>query len=284
MKRLLVVSGAVCCLAGAFVALALVASSGTAAARSGRSTHGKVVVPRGQPVQIVVAVDDSGFGALFGPSARNTVQMAIERHPEIRGFAIQVNSFNAICDNGSAASLAAGAAIANAVVGNTQNVAVLGHPCSAEAASWLPIYESAGVATINGSTTAPNIPAFGPTVFNATAVADPAFTASWYAAVQTLPRDLAWRARFQTRFGSPPADFADLYYDATNVLLRAIRETARIDHHHLVIDRAALAARLRHTRAFPGVTCSITLDPSTGYRVNDPAALARCAQQTDRDH
>jgi ABC-type branched-subunit amino acid transport system substrate-binding protein len=273
MKRQLVIISAVCCLGGAF--------GGLAAAASGSSTHsarGRVVVRRGQPVQIVVAVDDTGFGASFGPSAREAVQMAVERHPSIRGFAIQINPFSALCEGGSPASLAENTATANAVVGNPGNVAVLGHPCSLEAPSWLPIYEAAGVVTINGSTNGPFVPAFGPTVFNATAIPGTDFDA-WYATVNTLPSDLAWRSRFQARFGSPPSDFADLYYDATNVLLTAIGETSRIEHHSLVIDRAALAARVRHTRGFRGVTCTVTLDPATGYRVNDPAALARCAQE-----
>jgi ABC-type branched-subunit amino acid transport system substrate-binding protein len=233
-------------------------------------------------VQIVVAVDDTGFGAFFGPSSRAAVQMAVDRQRFIRGFPIRLTAFNAPCGGGTPASLAANASVATAVVSNAQNVAVVGHPCSAEAPAWLPIYATAGLVTINGSVTEPNVPSFGPTVFNDTAVADPAFTASWYPAVKALPSDVRWRARFEARFGSPPTDFADLYYDAANVLLAAIRETARIDRGNLVIDRAALAAAVRRTRGFRGVTCTITLDRASGYRVDDPAALARCAHDGDR--
>jgi Tol biopolymer transport system component/ABC-type branched-subunit amino acid transport system substrate-binding protein len=259
-----------------FGGVALAASGGTATAQSVDSTRGQVVIAPGQPVQIAVAVDDTGFGASLGPSARAAVQMAIDRRPAMRGFAIQLNAFNAPCDNGSPTSLAANAATANGVTGNAQNVAVLGHACSPEAAAWLPVYEAAGIVTINGSTTGPLVPPFGPTVFDGTAVPDPGF-APWYAAVKALPSDVRWRSSFQARFGAPPADYADLYYDATNVLLTAIQESARVDGHNLVIDPAALAAALRHTRGLPGVTCSITLDPASGYRVHDPAALARCA-------
>jgi ABC-type branched-subunit amino acid transport system substrate-binding protein len=265
----------------ALVGLLLViaaAASAPVAGKAVRPALGHVVVQRGQPVQVVVAVDDTGFGAAFAPSLRDAVQMAIERHPEIRGFAIQVNSFSALCDGGSAVSLAQNTATASAVVGNTQNVAVLGHFCSPEAPAWLPIYEAAGVATINGSTTGPTLPALGPTVFNATAVPGADFDA-WYATIKALPSDVAWSARFQARFGFAPADFADLYYDAANVLLSAVSKTARVAHHQLVIDRAALAARVRHTNHFPGVTCTVALDPATGYRVNDPAALADCATE-----
>ncbi len=256
-----------------FVLVVVAATGETAVGASPQAAH--VVIPPGQPLQIAVAVDDTGLGAFFGPSAREAVQMAIEQHPTVRGFPIKVNAFSAPCDNGSPASLADNTTAANAVVGNTQTVAVLGQTCSPEATAWLPIYQTAGLVTINGSTTGP-VAALGPTVFNGTAVPDPDFT-PWYATVKALPGDLRWRSSFQARFGSPPSDFADLYYDAANVLLTAIEETATIDDGSLVIDPAALATDVRHTSGLPGVTCSITLDPVTGYRVDDPAALARCA-------
>ena len=273
LKRLAVVLG----VGWVFGGVALAAAGGSAAGDSVQSGGGQVVIPSGQAVQIAVAVDDTGFGASFGPSAREAVQMAVERHPSVRGFTIQVNAFNATCDNGSSASLATNTAVANAVVSNPQNVAVIGHACSAEAIAWLPIYQAAGTLTINGSTSGAFIAPLGPTVFNATTIPDPAFTDTWYRLVKTLPSDLAWRARFQARFGSPPSDYADLYYDATSVLLTAIQETATVDSQNLVIDRAALAAAVRHTRGLPGVSCSVTLDAVTGFRIDDPAALARCA-------
>jgi Tol biopolymer transport system component len=238
-----------------------------------------VVIPAGQPVQIAVAVDDTGFGASFGPSAREAVQLAIEQHPAIRGFAIKVNAFAGPCDNGSPASLADNTTTAGAVLGNAQNVAVIGHPCSPEASAWLPPYQAAGLVTINGSVTGAPVAPLGPTIFNGTAVPDPGFTA-WYAAVKALPSDLRWRSAFQTRFGAPPSDYADLYYDATNVLLTAIEETATIDDDHDLVISPALAATVRDAAGLPGVTCSVTLDPATGFRVDDPAALARCADTT----
>ena len=61
------------------------------------------------------------------------------------------------------------------------------------------------------------------------------------------------------------------------MLLAALRKTATVDKHNLVIDRTALAGAVRNTQNFPGVTCTITLDPTTGFRVDDAAALAACA-------
>jgi Tol biopolymer transport system component/ABC-type branched-subunit amino acid transport system substrate-binding protein len=261
------IAGAAGCLGVAFGGVASAAPSG------------QVVIAKGQPVQLAVALDDSGLLAESGPSLRNAVQAAVERHPNVRGFPIQINALDATCGGGSGAALAQNATVANSVVANAQNVAVIGHACSLEAPAWLPVYETAGLVTINGSTTGTFVPALGPSVFNGTAVPEPGF-APWYAAVKALPADVRWSNFFQARFGSSPADFADLYYDATTVLVAALQMSARVDHDNLVIDRAALATALRQMRGFPGVTCSITFDPLTGSRVNDPAALARCASAT----
>jgi hypothetical protein len=168
VQRILTITAAICCLGGVL--------GGSAAAKPTHNTSGEVVVARGQALQIAVAVDDTGLGAFFGPSVRDAVQMAIERRPRLRGFVIQVNAFNAPCGGGSAQSLADNAATATAVVSDTRNVAVIGHPCSPEAPAWLPTYETAGLATINGSTTGAFIAPLGATVFNATTIPDPAFT------------------------------------------------------------------------------------------------------------
>jgi hypothetical protein len=96
--------------------------------------------------------------------------------------------------------------------------------------------------------------------------------------VQRLPSDLAWQREYVTEFGSSPQGFADLYFDAASLLLRRLRQVSRVDAvGDLVIGRDALAGAVRNTTHFPGVSCTIALDPATGNRVNDPAALARCA-------
>ena len=56
-----------------------------------------------------------------------------------------------------------------------------------------------------------------------------------------------------------------------------LRETSHLEGGSLVVDRSPLASAIRHTTGFFGVTCTITIDPATGYRVNDPKALAHCA-------
>jgi hypothetical protein len=251
----------------------------------------RVVVPGGRPLQIAVVLDHT---LSLAPAIRNAVQMAVDASPLVAGFRVQLEDVDAPCGSGSDAA-AANTAAAQSVVGDEQTVAVVGHACSSAfgalpmgqtgcpsaGSGALSVYESRGIVAINGSATSPCLPGLGPTVFDRTAVADPDFDA-WYAAVQTLASDLRWQAAYRLRFGSAPTAFADLYYDATRLLLRRLGQVARLDGGNLVVDRAALAAAVRHTRAFPGVTCTVTIDPATGNRVNDPRQLARCAHARRR--
>ena len=256
------------------------------------AASGQVVVPNGSPVQIAVVLDHSGGQATAGASARNAIQMAIERHPRIRGFKVQLNDFDGPC-GGKVGDLrdipSLNAAVATAVVQNPQNVAVIGHMCSTGEQAALPTYEQAGVVTLSGSATNPSNPAFGPHVFNSVDVPDDVAGESdaWYATVQTLPSDIRWRMKYQQEFGSPPDQFADLYFDAASLMLDQIAATAEIKGGNLVIDRASLATAVRtvfesEEEGFKGVTCWITLD-SRGYRVNEPSSLAECAEAGRRD-
>lgn len=267
----------------AVLAVAVAVSLGSARASAGTG-HGVVRVPHGQPVQIAVVVDTKSpsIGGL-GAGVLNAINMAVDQRT-IRGFRIQLNVFdvpalvvddpNAIADN---------AAAAQQVVSNAQNVAVLGHEASLTfgdvqppngscpsptSDSALSIYETYGIVTINGSTTNPCLPAIGPTVFNSTAVPGDAF-APWYQSVQALASDAAWRLAYQQQFGTAAPDFADLYFDAANVLLDRLQSVAKIANGNLVIPRGALAEAVRVTTGFCGVTGTLSL-AATGYRINAP--------------
>jgi hypothetical protein len=275
MKRFAVIAGA---------ALAVAALAGPASAS--KVPGSQVVVPPGQPVQIAVVLDKS---LDYGTSAANAIRMAVQLTPSIKGFPVQLNDgFDGPCGADSSV-VAQNAAAATAVVANPQNVAVVGHMCSYGLAAAqesgcpnpapttaLSIYQSAGIVAINGSATAPCVASVGPTVFDRTAVADPRFD-SWYATVKTLPSDELWRLIYQLEFGAPPTDFADLYFDAARLVLTRISQISQVVNGNLVIDRGALASAVRHTTRFPGVTCSITIDPATGNRLDDPGALGLCA-------
>jgi ABC-type branched-subunit amino acid transport system substrate-binding protein len=74
----------------------------------------------------------------------------------------------------------------------------------------------------------------------------------------------------------PPSDFADLYYDAANIVIDDIANAAQVDANgRLIVNRAALATAVRNTSAYPGVTCSVTID-SSGDRTDDSTAISTC--------
>jgi len=269
--------------------LVLVVAASLGAARASADPGGGVVrVSAGQPVQIAVVIDtQSPIIGDLGAGIYNAIKMAVGQRT-VRGFPIRLNVFDVpglVADDPNA--VADNAAAARQVVSNTQNVAVIGHETSLAFGnvqppiggvcpsptdvSALSIYESANLVTINGSTTNPCLPQIGPTVFNSTAVPGDPFDA-WYQGVQALPSDASWRLAYQQQVGIPPPDFADLYYDATNVLLDQLQAVAKIANGNLVIPRSALAEAVRGTTGLCGVTGNLSLDP-TGYRVN---AIAAC--------
>jgi len=267
--------GAILCLG--VIAMGLVMSSPVVAFAD------QVVVQRGNPVQIAVVLDRSGSLSVQGASARNAVQMAVEKHPLIRGFDVLLNDFNGPCQDPETS-----AAVAAQVVANPANIAVIGHMCSPDERAALPIYEQAGVVTISGTATNPTNPSFGPDVFNSLLVPDdtPGGSDQWYSRVQQLPRDLSWQGEYTARFGSAPATWADLYFDAASLLLQEVAAASVVSQGNLVIDRSALASAVRTVAlspdlGFKGVTCWINLD-LRGYRINDPASLDRCARESGR--
>jgi ABC-type branched-subunit amino acid transport system substrate-binding protein len=242
------------------------------------ATHGpQVLVPRGRPLQIAFA-NDSGSG--FGTTLADAVKMAVRAQPLVRGFRVQVTTVDTpTCGNPPSAWHAA-VSSASAIVANPQYVAVIGQVCSFGFAQALPIYERAGIVVISGSATSPSLGQAGPTVFDRTTVNDYGED-TWYSTVQALPSDVAWQQAYTAQFGAAPGMFADLYFDAASLLIRDLRRVSRVDaRQNLVVDRNALARAIRGTTAYRGVTCRITLDPSTGDRLDDPAALASCQAGT----
>jgi ABC-type branched-subunit amino acid transport system substrate-binding protein len=255
--------------------LAFVTSAGAQPVTAAQTATSTVVVPREQPVQFTFTADTTHDPVIaqVSVSAEDAIQMAIQRHPAIRGFRVQVSDVETDCGGDNSLS-------ATDIVGNTQNTAVLGNICSAGMASALPIYQAAGVVTISGSATAGFLPALGPTVFNRTAVVSDATGDPgdiWGSRVAALPSVLEWEQEFEAEFGSPPflEPYPALYFDAASLLLSRLQQVSRIVNGNLVINRAALASAVRNTTNFQGVSCTITLDPSTGNRVDD---LAGCAQ------
>jgi ABC-type branched-subunit amino acid transport system substrate-binding protein len=253
--------------------LAIVAMAATGASAVSADTGDVVIVPRGQPLQVAFTADTLADPDLapFSVGFRRAIAMSVGLHPTIRNFPVKINDYETTCSGDNSASAAA-------IVANRQNVAVLGNICTVGLASALPIYEAGGLVTLSGSASGDELPALGPTVFNRTAVSDGDGGDAWHAAVTALRAEVFWSSVYRLIFRADPPDLADLYFDAANLLLVRLQQVSRISDGHLVIDRAALARAVRSTVNFPAVSCALTLDPATGNRVNDPAALARCAE------
>ncbi len=259
---------------GALAAFA-VSGSGAALGAAQTSSAGSVLVPPGQPVQLAFTASDADLGDV-SESIQNAVQMAIDAHPAVHGFPVQLNVIQTPCSGDATAA-------ATAIVANPQNTAVIGHLCSDGFLSALPIYEAAGVVTISGSATSDDLPGtLGPTVFNRTVVrdGDPG-SGAWFTQVAALPSVRTWADAYEARFHEAPFALAPFYYDAASIVVKQLARTARSSHGSLMIDRRALSDAVRHTTRFNGVTCRVTLDPATGNRVNDPPSLARCANESE---
>lgn len=255
---------------GSAVVAAIAFGSTRASAGAGDNV---VVVKPGQKVEIAFAAVPASPFDVFTTGIQRAIALAVAMHPTIRGFPIQVNSVDTLCGNG-----VDNTGPAHAIVANAQNVAVIGHLCSNGERSALPIYQAAGLVTISGSATADDLPALGPTVFNRVIVRDGDGGDAWFSQVQALSSVDLWN-HYQAAF--PPATAATpfdvFYFDATTLLLDRLEQVSLLIGDDLAIHRTALARAVRSTRNFPGVTCTITLDPLTGNRTNDPAALTRCA-------
>jgi len=259
------------------LAVAVAVSLGATRASAGKGD--KVVVEPGQKVEI--ALTSTGqFGPGFKEGPFNAVMMAIAMHPTIRGFPIQVKTVDIRCSSDPVppATDVLNRVAATAIVTHVQNTAVIGDFCSSASQVMLPIYEEAGVVAISGSATRDNLPTLAPTVFNRTVVSEGDGGEAWFAQVTGLPSVQDWN-HYHGAFpvSGPTSDFDSLYFDAATLLLDRLQQVSKIKDGNLVIDRKELAKAVRRTTDFPGVTCTITLDPKTGNRINDPASLAGCA-------
>ena len=279
-QRFLVVAVASLTLAGVLAAGQVAAAPVKPKIRHGRlrSDAAHVIVPRGQPLQIAFTADTTDFSD-YTQSFENAVRMAVDQHPSVKGFPVKLNVVETRCGQDPNVEADDWAA-AQTIVANRQNTAVLGNLCSYGFSAALAVYQTAGLVTITGSATAAWVPSPIFSVLDRTVVGDAEGSSTWYAQVQTLASDRAWQSDYTSTFGSPPLPLADLYFDAANLLLNRLQQVSRLDAAgHLVIGRAALAAAVRNTTDFTGVSCTITLDPTTGNRVNDPAQLALCAEE-----
>jgi hypothetical protein len=218
-----------------------------------------VIVPPGGPVEIATALF---WGWDVTQDHLDAIQMAMDDYGPIKGFALQRNDYDGGCD------LPSGQNAATQVVANPQNLGILGCTCSSSTSGALPVLETAGVVLISPSSTALDLPSFGPTVFNRMVLDDSGFD-DWDRKIRALPSVLAWERQFEDAYGRYPDMFTRYAYDAAWLLLTRIDEVSTLDGSgNLLIDRATLAGAVRGTTGFPGVTDFISLDSTAGSEGN----------------
>jgi branched-chain amino acid transport system substrate-binding protein len=107
---------------------------------------------------------------------------------------------------------------------------------------------------------------------------DPAFVAKAgipasrfcrYSGVPTaaqIPTAARYVRGYRAAFGAKPGVWGTFSYDSANLLFAAIRKTGTFKY-------GVLLKRLLHTSGYRGATGTITIDPSTGNRVNAPVYI-----------
>jgi len=272
----------------AFVAALMLALGLASEARTDTAdatNNGTVEIQNGEEIVMAVVADHSGPLPDIGEGSLNATRMAIDDYGLIRGFGVIVNDFDGGCDEAKGA-LAAAAVVADL----TRTLGVIGHTCSPSMIAGLPVYEAAKLVAISGSATSTELTAAGPTVFNRTIPDEPNDWQGFSDKVRSQQQFTEWAGRYNDYVAAntaggeagplgsvaDPPQFAEFFYDAAMLLLTRIDEVATVDGEgDLVIDRSALAAAVRATTDFRGVTCDITLDAG-GTRVPDPDDLAPC--------
>jgi ABC-type branched-subunit amino acid transport system substrate-binding protein len=201
---------------------------------------------------------------MFPVPLETAANFALEDYGLVNGFEIEFIVFEDFCNE------AGGVTSASEVIADPQIAAVLGPLCSGSTLAALPYLEEAHITMVSSGATRPNLPVYGPTVFNRVILDD-----SYQENLQTLLESQPFQ-KFLSEF-TPYANLAIgqqqeawvLYpftYDAVFVLLNAIQRASFVtEDGYLVIGRTALKEAVRATENFEGVTGVITIG-DTGNR------------------
>jgi hypothetical protein len=127
---------------------------------------------------------------------------------------------------------------------------------------------------VSHGNTIPGVYTSGPKVYNRVVLIDPTFE-PWDQMVARQGSVQTWQASFNSAYGHFPEQFAKYAYDAASLLLARIDQVSTLDGSgNLVIDRMSLAAAVRNTSNFLGVTGPISLD-SHGDRLHSHYAAVK---------
>jgi basic membrane lipoprotein Med (substrate-binding protein (PBP1-ABC) superfamily)/ABC-type branched-subunit amino acid transport system substrate-binding protein/predicted Ser/Thr protein kinase len=237
---------------------------------------GYVIVPAGQPILIAFVGDLSGPSAYLGEAHLQAVQLALPDAEKILGRPVEPIVVDSGCspDGGRAGAMQ--------VIQNPNIVGVIGHTCSPSCAEGIPLYEEAHLVSLSPSCTASDLTAAGSPLFNRVALRDDWIPQAFFADIGSSQSYQDFAAAFKARYGISSGEVGGgghgatvaYAYDATHILLQAIREVGLTDDGgNLAIGRGALARAVRATDLYPGVTGLITFDDA-GERLPPEGAQA----------
>jgi serine/threonine protein kinase/Tol biopolymer transport system component/ABC-type branched-subunit amino acid transport system substrate-binding protein len=223
---------------------------------------GQVVVPAGEPIRLAFVGAFSDDMAPLGEVQLNGMLIALEDVATLHGFPIDV----AISADGGCTDPDVARGAAEQVVSDRGMVGVIGHSCSASCRPGMEVYEAAHLVMISPSCSSPNLSEPGHQVFNRVILRDDQGGEAYHDQVRDGIgyRNLA--RRYEERYGQPLEEiefgiFATYAYDATMILVEAIKQVAVVDEAgNLVIDRQALARAVRATTDYRGTTGTISFD------------------------
>jgi branched-chain amino acid transport system substrate-binding protein len=133
-------------------------SSQTGGATSGASSgasdpYGVVRIKKGDTIHLGNSGVLSGANAALGKEQENSVRLAVDQHPAIKNFKVEVVSGDDGCGDASAAS-----AVANRFVSDDRMAGVIGTTCSSGMLPALPIYMKSHYSIISPSATSGKLP------------------------------------------------------------------------------------------------------------------------------
>jgi branched-chain amino acid transport system substrate-binding protein len=127
---------------------------------------GCAVFEPGQTIRVAYVGPITGDYANFGIDMSRGAELAVNDHPTVKGFEIE------LLKEDTQGSPEQGAAVANKLAADPQVVAVDGHSFSGSTEVAIPIYDEAGIVMMSASATNPTLTEMGSQVFNRVAFTD----------------------------------------------------------------------------------------------------------------
>ncbi len=221
--------------------------------------RGELVVQPGQPIRLAFVGALSGIQANIGQTQKDAFMMALEEAEPLYGFAFSPEA--ALIGDSACSEL--GLEVAREIVAEGNLAGVVGGTCSPSCLAAGPYYEERHLVAISPSCTQPQLTEMGWEHFNRVLPRDDRGSDVFSEQVAQSQEYQDFALRYQDRYKQPltAAPHGGYAYDATRILIGAIRQVASVDEAgNLIVGRQALMRAVRDVREFPGVTGPISLN------------------------